>query len=60
MTWGYPGQLDGMPGEIIRNRLFVVEKTFPSKPEAIADMDRFQSSPDPNYSGILEDIFGDG
>lgn len=60
MTWGYPGQIDGMPGEIIRNRLFVVEKTFPSKPEAIADMGRFQSSPDPDYSGILDDIFGDG
>ena len=60
MTWGYPGQIDGMPGEIIRNRLFVMEKTFPSRTEAIADMDSFQSSPDPDFSGILEDIFGDG
>lgn len=48
MTWGHPGQIDSMPGEIIRNRLFVVEKTFPSKPETMADMDRFQSNPDPN------------
>ena len=60
MTWGYPGQIDGMPGEIIRNRLFVMEKTFPSRTEAIADMDSFQSSPYPDFSGILEDIFGDG
>ena len=60
MAWGYPGQIDGTSGKIIRNRLFVVEKAFPSKQETMADMVRFQRSPDPDYSGILEDIFGDG
>lgn len=57
---GHPGQIDGPPGGTLHNRLFVVEKYFSTRDDAMDDYGNFVNSPDPIFSGILEDIFGDG
>ena len=40
--------------------MFVVEKIFKNKQEALEDMENFKINPDPNFKEILGDIFGDG
>ena len=57
--WGYPGQIVASNGNI-RNRLYVEEKVFKNKAEALNDRINFIHSPDPDFSRVLEDIFGDG
>lgn len=59
MIWGHPGQIQGGVGNL-RNQLFVVEKTFNKKGEALNDQVRFMTSPDPEFRKILDDVFGDG
>lgn len=39
---------------------FVIEKIFKTKAEAINDLTNFKTNPDPDFSRILDDIFGDG
>jgi len=57
--WGFPCQISGSAGSL-RNRLHVEEKAFESEAEALEDHAAFLESPDPNFTGILNDIFGDG
>lgn len=59
MIWGYPGQIQGKRGNL-RNQLYVVEKSFKSKAETLKNRVNFVNNPDPDFSRILEDIFGDG
>ncbi len=59
MMWGYPGQIQGSVGNLY-NQLFVIEKTFKTKAEALNDRINFITNPDPDFSRILEDVFGDG
>lgn len=59
MIWGYPCQITGKNGNL-RNRLYVVEKWFKAKEEAMNDQIQFEQSPDPDFSRVLDDIFGDG
>ena len=59
MIWGYPGQIAGDNGDVY-NRLFVEEKVFKNKTEAMADKQNFIHSPDPKFDEFLNDIFGDG
>jgi hypothetical protein len=42
------------------NRLYVVEKYFDSEEELRADIDSFKTSPDPVFTEVFNDIFGDG
>jgi hypothetical protein len=58
-TWGFPHQVE-YEGIITFSRLFVEEKAFKTKAEALNDQMNFRHNPDPIYSGILNDIFGDG
>lgn len=59
MIWGYPGQIQGKRGNL-HNQLYVVEKLFKSKAKALEDRSNFINNPDPDFSRILEDVFGDG
>ena len=59
MIWGYPGQIQGKKNDL-RNQLYVVEKVFKNKTEALADQANFTTNPDPDFSAFLDDIFGDG
>lgn len=59
MIWGYPGQIQGKRGNL-HNQLYVVEKVFKNKAEALADQANFATNPDPDFSTILDDVFGDG
>lgn len=57
--WGFPHQIEHNT-PITYNRLFVIEKEFKSKTEALQDMEAFKSKPDVNFTEVLNDIFGDG
>ena len=57
--WGFPHQIE-YSEPITYNRLFVLEKEFASKAEALADIELFKLKPDTNFAEILNDIFGDG
>ncbi len=59
MIWGYPGQIQGEIGNLY-NQLYVTEKRFDHKPEAFNDWRNFISNPDPDFSSVLDDVFGDG
>lgn len=59
MIWGYPGQIQGEIGNLY-NQLYVTEKWFDHKPEAFNDWGNFTSKPDPDFSSVLDDVFGDG
>lgn len=59
MIWGYPEQIAGNHGNVY-NRLFVEEKVFKNKAEAMADRLNFIHNPDPQFDEFLNDIFGDG
>lgn len=58
-TWGFPHQLKYEP-PITENRLFVVEKFFKNKAEAMNDRINFIHEPDPMFGSVLDDLFGDG
>lgn len=57
--WGFPHQIE-YESPITYNRLFVMEKEFVSKAEALQDMELFRTKPVPNFTEVLNDIFGDG
>lgn len=59
MIWGFPQQIAGRNGNL-RNRLFVVEKRFKNKFEAMRDYASFEANKDVCFAEILNDIFGDG
>lgn len=44
----------------VGNRLYVVEKNFDDEEELLQDIKNFQNAPDPIYTEIFNDIFGDG
>lgn len=60
MTLGYPGQIELLPDGRLRNRLFVIDRYFDSKEEAMEDYAKYEVQPNPKYGTILDDIFGDG
>lgn len=57
---GYPGQIEVGDDDILQNRLLVIEDYFRSKEEALEDYEDFVNRPNPAYSAILDDVFGDG
>ena len=57
--WGYPHQVEYKRPNTF-NRLFVIEKHFKSKNECLQDVENFNKEPIPEFSEILNDIFGDG
>ena len=59
ITWGLPHQIE-TEGKTTFNRMFVVEKLFKNKAEALVDMQKFQIEADPDFAEVLNDIFGDG
>lgn len=59
MLWGFPHQIE-IDGNKIYSRLFVVEKVFDNRDEALLDMENFKKESKPDFSELLEDIFGDG
>ena len=56
--WGFPHQLEYEP-PITESRLYVVEKFFKNKAEAMADRINFIQNPDPQFDSVLDDLFGD-
>ena len=58
-AWGFPHQIE-YEGINTYSRLFVEEKVFKNKAEALNDRINFMYTPDPIYTGILNDIFADG
>ena len=59
MIMGFPGIIAGKKGYLY-NTLFVEEKVFKNKSEAMKDRNEFIKKPDPIFSKFLDDIFGDG
>jgi len=59
MLWGYPHQIE-FEKNTTYNRMYVVEKTFNSRTELLADIENFELNPDPIFTEVLNDIFGDG
>ena len=57
--WGFPHQLE-YETPITESRLYVVEKFFKNKAEAMADRINFIQNPDPQFGSVLDDLFGDG
>ncbi len=57
--WGFPHQLE-YESPITVNRLFVVEKFFKNKTEAINDHLNFVHNPAPKFDSVVDDLFGDG
>ncbi len=59
MSMGFP--LQTIFGEnTVGNRLYVVEKNFDDEKELLQDIENFQNAPDPIYTEIFNDIFGNG
>lgn len=58
-TMGFPGIVD-ISSNSVFNRLFVSEKIFENKEEMLCDAEKFENAPDPIYTEIFNDIFGDG
>lgn len=59
MTMGFPKQT--VFGEnTVGNRLYVIEKGFDNEEELLQDIENFRNAPDPIYTEIFNDIFGDG
>jgi len=59
MCWGYPHMIEE-DGKFTFHRMYVIEKPFKNKEEALLDMENFQKSPDIEFKYVLNDIFGDG
>ncbi len=59
MCWGYPHMIEE-DGNITYHRMYVIEKSFKNKDEALLDMENFQKSQDVEFRYVLNDIFGDG
>ena len=59
MCWGYPHMIEE-EGNVTYHRMYVIEKPFKNKEEALLDMENFKKSPDIEFKYVLNDIFGDG
>lgn len=59
MCRGYPHMIE-KDGDITYNRMYVLEKSFKNKVEALLDLKAFIATPDIEYRNVLNDIFGDG
>ena len=59
MCWGYPHMIEE-DGDSTYHRMYVLEKVFKNKDEALLDMENFKKSPDIEFKYVLNDIFGDG
>lgn len=57
--WGHPGVLKPNMTNV-ESRFFVIEKTFKNKVQTLEDMNTFRNEKKPNFTGIINDIFGDG
>lgn len=58
-AWGYPHQIE-CDGDHTYCRLFVQEKVFKNKAQALNDRINFMHNPDPIFDRVLDDIFADG
>ncbi len=58
-TWGHPGQIQVTRGNL-HNQLYVIEKVFKNKKEVLEDQANFANNPVPDFTAVLEDVFGDG
>ena len=58
-AWGYPHQIE-YDEPYTRSRLWVMEKMFKNKSQALNDRINFMHAPDPIFNFVLEDVFGDG
>lgn len=58
-AWGYPHQIEH-EGITTFCRLYVEEKVFKNKAEALNDQIAFMHNPDPIFDQVLDDLFGDG
>ena len=58
-AWGFP-HLFELSDKEAYNRLYVVERTFTSKEDALEDIAQFANSPDPDFRPVLDDLFADG
>ena len=58
-AWGYPHQIE-YDEPYTRSRLWVMEKMFKNKAQALNDRINFMHAPDPIFNFVLEDVFGDG
>ena len=47
-------------GDVTYHRMYVIEKAFKNKNEALLDMENFNKTPDIEFKYVLNDIFGDG
>ena len=59
MLWGFPHQIETKNNETY-NQLFVIEKTFNNKNDAIKDFHDFRTNQDIILTQIINDIFGNG
>lgn len=50
--WGYPHQIEE-EDSITYNRMYVIEKTFKHKTEALLDMENFKAKPDIEFREVL-------
>ena len=59
MFWGLPHQFE-VDGNRMYTRLYAVEKFFDNKDDVLSDMQNFKKDDKPDFSSLIEDIFGDG
>lgn len=59
MAWGFPRQIE-FENNITYSRLYVTEKVFEKQEDVLVDIENFKQNPDPIFTEILNDIFGDG
>ena len=57
--WGFPHQIE-IEGRTAFNRLYVVEKFFETKQDALNDAMNFKNKLDTDFAEFFNDIFGDG
>ena len=57
--FGFPNMID-IKDDLTTNKLFVIEKFFDNEEELLKDIRKFTNTPDPIYTEIFNDIFGDG
>lgn len=59
-SMSFPGMIDFRDDAVVSNRLHVIEKVFENEKELLQDIENFRNTPDPIYTEIFNDIFGDG
>lgn len=57
--FGFPNMID-IKDDLTSNKLFVIEKYFDNEEELLKDIKKFINTPDPIYTEVFNDIFGDG